>query len=167
MKSGTNRRTLYIVIIAAASVALCVSLLNVSNSLRSRLGSTKAQHGELLALKNDFLSLKTRISGAEGKKSLSKVQGIVQAVDEIFNPLGLRGKVKSVKPSVARDMKDIIEEGAELQLEKVDMNEVVNIFYRIENSPMSLSIKKANIKPSFENPALLNITMNISLVRPR
>jgi hypothetical protein len=45
------------------------------------------------------------------------------------------------------------------------MNEMVNVLYSIENAPMLLVIKKINIKTSFENPELLNITMTLSLVK--
>jgi hypothetical protein len=81
--------------------------------------------------------------------------------------MGLNQKVKSVKSIGVREKKYGIEEEAELQIEKVNMNEVTNILYRIENAPMVLSIKKATIKTSFDNPSLLNITMTIGLIKPK
>lgn len=122
---------------------------------------------ELLLVKDEFLSLKNRMDAIEGKRSLSKVEGIVQAIDQVFLPLGLKQKVRSVKPTGTREIKDAIEEEAEIQVEKVDMNEMVNIFYKIENVPMALSIKKSTIKTSFENPALLHITMTIALIKTK
>lgn len=151
----------------AVSIVLCVFLFNTSLSLKSDLRNLKAQHKELLFLKDEFLSLKNRIDTVEGKKSLAKVEGIVQAVDEVFLPLGLKSKVKSVKPTGTKDLKDAIEEEAEVRIEKVDMNEMVNIFHKIENLPMILSIRKTTIKTSFENPVLLDITMTIALVKPK
>lgn len=47
------------------------------------------------------------------------------------------------------------------------MNEMVNIFYRIENAPMILTIKKATVKKSFENPELLNISLVLSFLNPK
>lgn len=151
----------------AVSIVLCVFIFNVSLSLKSDLSNLKAQHKELLFIKDEFLSLKNRIDTVEGKKTLTKVEGIVQAVDEVFLPLGLKKKVKSVKPTGTKDLKDTTEEEAEVKIEKVDMNEMVNIFHKIENSPMILSLKKTTIKTSFENPALLDITMTIALVKPK
>jgi hypothetical protein len=48
-------------------------------------------------LKDEFLSLRQRIDAVESKKNLSGVQGIVQAVDEVFSSIGLRDRVKTVK----------------------------------------------------------------------
>lgn len=149
----------------AISVMLCILALKTYSSLGKDLRNLKNQRQELLLLKDEFLSLKSRIDAVEGKRSLTKVEGIVQAVDEIFLPLGLKGKVKSVKPTGTKETKEATEEEAEVQLERVDMNEMVNIFYRIENVPLTLSIKKATIKTSFEHPTHLNITMTIALIK--
>ena len=151
----------------AVSVILCILLINVSLSSKNDLVNLKAQQKELLSIKDEFLSLKNRIDTVENKKSLTKIEGIVQAADEVFLPLGLKRKVKSVKPTGTKDLKETIEEEAEVQVEKVDMNEMVNIFHKIENSPMIFSIKKTTIKTSFENPTLLDITMTIALVKPK
>ncbi|MBM4140838.1 MAG: hypothetical protein FJ242_05000 [Nitrospira sp.] len=151
----------------AVSVILCILLINVSLSSKKDLGNLKAQQKELLSIKDEFLSLKNRIDTVENKKSLTKIEGIVQAADEVFLSLGLKRKVKSVKPTGTKDLKETIEEEAEVQVEKVDMNEMVNIFHKIENSPMILSVKKTTIKTSFENPELLDITMTIALVKPK
>jgi len=151
----------------AVSVILCILLINVSLSSKKDLGNLKAQQKELLSIKDEFLSLKNRIDTVENKKSLTKIEGIVQAADEVFLSLGLKRKVKSVKPTGTKYLKETIEEEAEVQVEKVDMNEMVNIFHKIENSPMILSVKKTTIKTSFENPELLDITMTIALVKPK
>jgi uncharacterized protein YoxC len=145
-------------------IALAIRLLS---SERRELKLLREQQKEMTILKDEFLSLKKRIDAVESKKNLSNVQGIVQAVDEVFSSIGLKDKVKTVKSTGRRDMKDGFEEEAELQIEKVSMNEMVNIFYKIENAPMVLTIKKASIKKSFENPDLLNIMLTLSFLKAK
>lgn len=145
-------------------VALTIRLLS---SEKRELKLLREQQKEMIILKDEFLSLKQRIDAVESKKNLSNVQGIVQAVDEVFLSIGLKDKVKTVKSTGRRDMKDGFEEEAELQIEKVSMNEMVNIFYKIENAPMVLTIKKASIKKSFENPELLNIILTLSFLKAK
>ena len=65
------------------------------------------------------------------------------------------------------EVKDGFEEEADISVEKVTMNEMVNIFYRIENAPMILTVKKASIKKSFDNPELLNISLILSFLKPK
>jgi len=141
--------------------------LNVIASQKREIEVLREQAREMLVLKNEFLGLREKILQVENRKSLTNVQGIVQAVDEIFGPLGLKDRVKSVKSGGSREVADGIEEGADIHLEKVSMNEMVNIFYRIENVPMIITVKKAVIKKSFENPELLNISLDLSLIRSK
>jgi hypothetical protein len=100
----------------------------------------------------------------EQKTTSARVQGIANAVDSIVSSLGIKGKLKAVKGLGSREIKGpMTEESAEMQLERVSMNELVNIFYRIGEAPVILSVKRATMKKSFENPELLDVTMTISL----
>ena len=146
---------------------LCAVLFKVSLSLRKERDSLISQQKEMLLLVSDYMVLKYAVDTVEGRKSLTKVEGIVQAVDEVFKSMGLNQKVKSVKSTGTREKKYASEEEAEVSVEKVTMNEMVNILYRIENAPMILSVKKTSIKASFDNPSLLNITMTIGLIKPK
>ena len=165
MRIVTERR----VWIAAACVSLflCVLLVNMSLTLKKEREDLRARQEELALLKTEFRSLKGAVGSFEVKKSLIKIEGVVQAVDEVFGTLGLNQKVKSVKPLGTREKKYAVEEEAEVQVEKVNMNEMVNIFYKIENVPVMLSVKKTVIKTSFDNPGLLNLTITVGLITPK
>ncbi len=149
------------------SAFLCVYALTMLSSAKKELNVLKEQQKEMITLKEEFLSLKKKLDHVEAKKSLSQVQGIIQAVDEVFLSLGLKDKVGSVKSTGKIETKDGIIEDAEVSIEKVTMNEMVNIFYKIENVPMILTIKKASIKKAFENPELLNITLGLSFFKSK
>jgi general secretion pathway protein M len=146
---------------------LCFVLLEVSLSMKKERNALRSQEKELFVLANEYQGLKRTVDSVEGKKSLTKVEGIVQAVDEVFRSLGLNQKVKSVKPTGTREKKYGIEEEADVSVEKVTMNEMVNILYKIENAPMILSVKKTTLRTSFDNPSLLNMTMTIGLITPK
>ena len=164
MKNKRFISVLSVFIVFVIIISLAIRLLS---SEKRELKLLREQQKEMIIVKDEFLSLKQRIDAVESKKNLSNVQGIVQAVDEVFLSIGLKDKVKTVKSTGRRDMKDGFEEEAELQIEKVSMNEMVNIFYKIENAPMVLTIKKASIKKSFENPELLNIILTLSFLKAK
>lgn len=149
------------------SLVLGILLVNMSLSLKKERAESRSRQKEISLLKGEFERLKGVVDSVEGKKSLIKVEGIVQAVDEVFRSLGLSRNVRSVKPLGAKEKKYTIEEEAEIQVEKVNMNEMTNIFYKIENNPMVLSIKKTTIKTSFDSPNLLNLTITVDLVKPK
>lgn len=166
MKPNIDRK-LIIPAVVAVVIILCVVLINVSVSLKKRHAGLMAQQKELMQLREEYLDVKSRLDYTEGKKSLVKVEGIAQAVDEVFRSIGLGQKVKSVKSTGTWDKQYAVEEEAEVQVEKVTMNEMINIFYKIENGPMILAIKKAAMRTSFDSPTLLNVTMTLSLIKPK
>jgi hypothetical protein len=166
VKFKAERRSLA----AGGAAILCILvffLVNASLSLEKERSSLRVKRKEILALRDEFLSLKAALNTAEARKTGGKSAGIVQTIDELFGSMGLSQKVKSVKSTEARDRKYAVEEEAEVEIEKVNMNEMTNIFYRIENGPFLLSIRKSDIKANFENPALLNITMTVDLIKPK
>jgi len=162
-----NRKMLYFLSGLVGFVIVLALGINLLLSERRELDQLKDQRKEMLLLKDEFLSLRQKINFVEGRKNLSNVQGIVQAVDEVFSSVGLRDKVKTVKSAGKRETRDGFEEEADISVEKVSMNEMANIFYRIERAPMVLTIKKAAIKKSFENPELLNLTLVISFLKAK
>jgi general secretion pathway protein M len=160
-----HKKTLYI-LFGLVSFAIVLGLaINILWSDRRELKQLRDQKKEMMLLKAEFLSLRQRINLVEGKEHLSDIQGIVQAVDEVFSSTGLRDKVKTVKSTGRRETRDGFEEEADVSIEKISMNEMVNIFYRIEHAPMVLIIKKATVKKSFENPELLNLALDLSFLK--
>ena len=162
-----NRKVVAGISAIAILILIAVYGMHMLASQRQELKLVKEQQKEMLAIRDELLSLRQSIGAVEGKKELTNIQGIAQAVDEIFSSVGLKDKVKAVKSMGKREIKEGTEEDADISIEKVSMNEMVNIFYRINNAPMLLAVKKATIKKSFENPELLNINLNLSFLKPK
>jgi len=162
-----NRKILSLITGILVFIFLVAYGMHMLSSERKELKMLKEQQKEMLILKDEFLSLRQRIGLVEDRKNLSNTQGIAQAVDEVFSSISLRDKVKTVKSAGKRELKEGTEEDADISIEKVSMNEMLNIFYKIENAPMILTVKKATIKKSFENPELLNITLSLSFLKTK
>jgi len=164
MKFPADKRLLAGVL-ALVTAGICIFALNLSISAKKENAALKTRQLELLALAAEYQTVRNAADAVEGRKSASKVEGAVQAIDEIFRSMGLNRKLKSVKSLGVRDRKFGTEEEAELQIEKADMNEMINILYRIENAPMVLSVRKTLIRTAFDNPSLLNVTMTVALTK--
>lgn len=151
-----------VLIIFTTSIAYAINLLS---SERKELKFLKERKKEMLILKHNFLALRHRIDAIERKKDLSHMEGIMQAIDNVFSSLGLKDKLKTIKSSGVREIKDGLEEESEIYIEKVTMNEMLNIFYTIEHIPVVLTVKKVTIKKTFEDPELLNISLTLSFLK--
>jgi general secretion pathway protein M len=167
MRMIKDKRIVYGLSVLGVFAVAVLLLFNLLSSERKKLILLKEQRKEMMILSNEFMSLRQRLQAVEGKKDISNVQGIIQAVDEIFSSLGLRDKVKTVKPAGKKETKDGFEEEADVFIEKVSMNQMLNIFHRIENAPIILTVERATIKKSFENPELLNVTLVLSFLKKK
>jgi hypothetical protein len=159
------------IILGIAGLVIFITRISVALTIlaneRKHLLQLKEQRNEMIVLRDALLLLSRKVNTVEAKKELSNVQGIAQAVEEVFSSVGLKDRVKTVKSTGKRETKDGFEEEADVYIEKVTMNEMVNIFYRIKNAPMVLTVKKVTVKKSFENPELLNISLILSFLKKK
>jgi hypothetical protein len=156
-------------IVVSFSLALCLAILIIpafllDRSARKEINALEVKFFEMLNLAEEYSSLKARIDLIEKKQALSNVAGIAEALDEMFSALGMKGKIKSVKSLGTREMQDsLMEERAEVTLERVTMNELVNLFFDIDKAPMVLTVRKVSLKKTFEMPELLDVKMTVAL----
>jgi general secretion pathway protein M len=160
-----DRRLIYLVSGLVSFFVVTVLGIRMLSSQTKELHQLREQRKEMVVLREELLSLRQKMQTVEGRKNLANVQGVLQAIDEIFSSIGMKDRVKTVKSTARRETKEGIEEEADVLIEKVTMNEMVNIFYRIEHVPMILTVKKVTVKQSFENPELLNMTLMLSFLK--
>lgn len=160
-----NRRLGASALVLVLFIIFLIYAAYLLSSEKKELKLLKGQREEMLSLKQEYTALSHRINSLEMKKDISHVSGIMEAIDDVFSSLGLKDKMKTVKSSGTREVNEGFEEEADIYIEKVTMNEMVNIFYTIEHSPMVLTVEKATIKKSFEDPELLNISLTMSFFR--
>ena len=143
---------------------LIIPVFIMQRASKKEVDTLKSKRSELALLTTEFSTLKGQVDVVEQKTTSAQVQGIANVLDGIVSSLGIKGKLKSVKGLGSREIRGpMTEESAEVQVERVSMNELVNIFYRMGEAPVVLSVKRATMKKAFENPELLDVTMTIAL----
>ncbi len=164
MKRNLSRDIMVLAFIILGLFILIVPLLMTAKSASKELDTLKAKQKELASLSREYRTLKENVDFVEQRPSLSQIHGVANALDTISSSLGIKGKIKSVKTVTTREVAgSMTEESAEVLIEKVTLNELVNLFYRIGDAPMILSMKRVSMKKSFENPELLDVNMNLAL----
>ena len=162
-----NRRLGALALVLIIFILFLFYAVHLLSSEKKELKLLREQRREMLSLQHEFTTLSHRIDALEMKKGISHVSGIMEATDDVFSSLGLKDKMKTVKSSGTREVNGGFKEEADIYIEKVTMNEMVNIFYTIEHSPMVLTVEKVTIKNSFEDPELLNISLTLSFFREK
>jgi hypothetical protein len=162
-----DKKDIYLFVGLITSLVAVAVLFIFSTIAKRDLERLKIQHKEIAMLKDEATVLRSKVVFVERKKGLTKVAGVVSAIDDLFSSLGLKGKIRSIKQIGSREISGDIEEDAEVTIDKLNMNEMVNVFHKIENSPVLFVVKKADIKTSFEKQELLTLNMTITLIHGR
>jgi hypothetical protein len=158
----SDRYTL-IIVIATILIAIFTFITFISvNNFERKNEELKEQLKEMQILKDELIYIKDIVESREKKIGLTEVSGVVSALEQTLSSIGLKAKV--IRPLEKKRVKEFIEEDAELQIENINLNKIVNLLYRIENSPVPIKIKNTTIKTTFENPNKFILNLTASLI---
>ncbi|MDA8091702.1 MAG: hypothetical protein M0Z61_15965 [Nitrospiraceae bacterium] len=163
---GQRKELVIPVAIICALAVLSFSLWLASGAASRRLADDKKTAARVETVSREYNSLKDQVDEFRRRAGLSPRQGIIYALDGLFTSTGLKSKVSTVNPLETKTMDGFTSEQAEVTLKKLDLNETVNLLYRIENAPMLLTVKEADFRNSFSAPAL-DIRLVLALTRAR
>ncbi len=160
-----NLSRFYRTILLAALVSIVMlSGFIMKTRTEKELSYQQNRLSEFKALLSEYRELKTLVSSSIERSS--KNRGLINSISSVIDITGLKGKMKSLKENpqkremIIDNRAGMIEE-AELEMEKINMNEFANLLYQIQRAG-GLSITGLRIKRSFENPELFNLSLRIS-----
>ena len=158
----SDRYTLITIIAAILTAIFTVVTFISANSYERNNEKLKNQLNEMQILRDELIHIKAIVNSKEKKIGLTKVSGVVSTLEQMLNSLGLEAKV--IRPLGKKQIKEFTEEDAELEIENIDLNKIVNLLYKMENSPVPVKIKSVTIKATFENPNVFILSMTASLI---
>ncbi len=145
---------------------LALSLWIARGAAARRIAYDRHTEARFEAVITQYASLKDQVDEFKRRAALSPRQGIINALDGLFTSAGLKDKVATINPLGTKTMGGFASEQAEVTLKKVDLNETVNLLYRIEYAPMLLTVKEADFRNSFSASAL-DIRLVVALTRAK
>ncbi len=161
------RRTALLFLIGGILALLIIPEMFLARAVQDQAVKREKRLTELTSLGKEYRSIKERVDAIQKKSSLTRVNGITASLDSLITALGMKSKLKTVKSIGSRDLKETLtEEKAEILLEGITMNEMVNLFAEINTAPVMLSVKKAHMRKTFESPEHLNVSITIALYTP-
>jgi general secretion pathway protein M len=85
---------------------------------------------------------------------------------KIIDEIGIKGKGSQFRQVKGETRAGFLEDAAEARIEGLTANEAVNLVYRLEKGTKPVVIKKAVIKTRFDDPAKLDLTLTLALLKP-
>ncbi len=118
----------------------------------------------------EMLVLKQRYQEANaGAQKLANRMAATRSDDspaKIIDEIGIKGKGSQIRQVKGETRGGYLEDAAEARLDGLTANEAVNLIYKLEKGAKPVIIKKALIKTRFDDPARLDLTLTIALLKP-
>jgi hypothetical protein len=155
----------FILVTAAVSVMLAlfllISLISTGNITRKN-ERLKKELEEMQILSDELDLIKDAVVSRERKIGLTRVNSVVSALEDSLKNLGIKAKV--IKPLGKKNIKEYQVEDGEMQIENIDLNRIVNLLYKLENSPVPLKINETVISKTFEDQDSFIVKLTASLI---
>jgi general secretion pathway protein M len=152
--------------IGIAAFLFLAILLTAANGrialLHKKLAAREADIAEMLVLKQRYQE-----ASAVAQKLGNRLAAI-RADDspaKIIEEIGIKGKGSQIKPLKGEERNGYLEDAAEVKLDGLTANEAINLLFRLEKGAKPVVIKKAFLKTRFDDPARLDLTLTIALLK--
>ncbi len=156
-------------IVTIAGIALIITailiLFNALSEKKTALEKTERNFQAFKELVYDYQLIYNETQKFQKRLNMRSVNGVLQAVDDITSSIGLKEKLSSVKLGSQKKHIDFIEENVVLTIQSASLNELINLFYKMEYTPIGLLIKSCKMKKNFSNPDRFDITMDIAFIK--
>jgi hypothetical protein len=157
-----DRTILILTTILVLTLVLAITSSMYARKIEEENRSLNIRFNEIRTLTGDAVKMRKLVESKEKKIGLRKTKGVVSTLEQVLNNLGLKAKV--IKPLKKQKVNIFTEDNAELEIHDTDLNSIVNLLYKIENSPVPMKIKNASIRTTFENPDKFILKLTVSLL---
>lgn len=152
------------VLIALLAVILGWSALAAKTAeLERKRAARETVLKELLPLKIAYRSARMTADQLVGRMAMLRPD---DTPARIVEEIGIRGKGVKITPLKGEERSGVIEDAADVRIEGLTANEMVNLIYRLEKGSRPMTVKKANLRVRFDDPARFDLAMTIALLKP-
>ncbi len=130
--------------------------------LKVKLAAREADIAEMLVLKQRYLEANSVARKLANRLAATRVD---DSPAKVIDEIGIKGKGSQIKPLKVEERGGFLEDAAEVKIDGVTANEAVNLLFRLEKGPRPVVIKRALLKTRFDDPARLDLTFTIALLK--
>lgn len=156
-----NRKT---AVFFAVVVVFFFSSLILLGGAQGRLAKKRAALASFEAMRTEYAKGLSEAGAFRDRLEASGVSSALDAVQAAASDSGIRKNISQLKPFEPAPVKGYRQSGAELKAEGVDIGQVVQFLYRLENGSRALLTDEFQMKSSFEDPDKLEVRARIRLV---
>lgn len=153
----------YAVIVLLAAAVAWSALSSRVQLLEKKRAARESVLKELLPLRVAYLAAKQSSQQLSGRMSMLRPD---DSPAKIIEDTGIKGKSVKITPLKGEERNGFTEDAADIRIEGLTFNEVVNLLYRLEKGNRPLVIKKCNLKVRFDDPSRCDLALIMALLKP-
>ncbi len=101
------------------------------------------------------------------KRVFLKEEEVSVVLEEVLDGLHLKERLSSIRPTVQKEAGKYLVEGAEVKMERLTLNEAVNLLYAVERGQEGFILRSLTMKKDFSRPERLNVTFEVAVLKAR
>jgi len=169
MISNLTRRE-QIIVSAGGAVAVVLLVIfavvlpyrDALQNLDARIGARQSQLADLQQMQGEFRQLQQRIGAVERRVARGKDFSLFSFLEETTLSIASRENLSYLRPQPTTQEGELREESLEVKLEKIRLDQLVELLHATESADALLRIKSLRTRARFDDPTLLDATLLIS-----
>lgn len=141
-------------------------LINPLKESRTLLAKRESALREMLIMRSDYQRIQAQVGALERSIQAGPRGNVLSRLETMANQAQVKDKITSMDPKSAPPNDLYKEDVIEIRLANVNLKQLVDYLYRIENSNQLLKIKRLRIKVRNDDAKLLDVNFRVSSFEP-
>lgn len=121
---------------------------------------------QMRILQSDYRRVQGQVSLLESQIRSGQQGNVLSMLEEMANEVQIKDKITSMDPR-STPPNDVYRESViEVRLQQVNLKQLVDYLFKIENSGSFLKIKRLRLKTRSDDPGYLDVTFRVSSFEP-
>jgi ABC-type lipoprotein release transport system permease subunit len=156
-----DRLTLAMFTLSLAGIVLIVTLSVMTGEQQRANKTLEEQIEKIESLSGRASEAVSFVKDMEKKMASSRTKGVVPEISAILEAIDLKASV--IKPLDRKKIDGLTEERASVEVEKIDLNAIVNLLYRLRSSPSPFIIRSMKMRADFEEQDKFTLNLTVAL----
>lgn len=130
--------------------------------LDQRIASRQEQILEARTLVQRIKGMQAEVAATERKLSTKSAVPLVATLEGLVAEIAGKEKLLGLRPQPVSAPAGFRQEKVEMSLEKVRLEQLVQLLHAIDSAKSALQSDSVKMRPRFEDPALLDVTLVVS-----
>ena len=151
-----------VVILTILIAGIILPYRSAIGRLDQRIASRQGQLLEARTLVQRIKGMQGEVAATERKLSAATSAPLVATLEGMVAGFAGKEKLLAIRPQPVTAPAGFRQEKVEMQLEKMRLEQLVQLLHAIDSAKSALQSDSLKIRPRFEDPALLDVTLVVS-----